>query len=245
MIPNGGELLQRSAPARTIFWMREKVSSFDLLQVLCHCRPAQAFDERHKIYGVLGLAPDASTIVPKPNYSLSVGDVHIDMITKMTQVRNDLDWMMLAGRFRDSMPWPSWCPNLSKTVPAASLNTSRFLPTKTLGFNATLNTSPKVKFDKFNSTCSLHGYVFDEIDGLGPEIGGQERSGQIVQPVSKANAYHTKKDTFDAIWKTVVADQTFEGNEEAWRAPSSFGHIYWTRGLAALSRGQTEDAEAR
>ncbi|TRX95899.1 hypothetical protein FHL15_003041 [Xylaria flabelliformis] len=222
VIPNGSTLLLTSAPARTILWMRQKQGTFDLLQALYHLRPFQVSDPKDKIYGVLGLASDSESIVPQPDYAASPTQINISLLRSMTAVRGDLDWLTLLHSYDGSKDKPSWLLDLGKRLSVVSMNTSRsMLGASKFGFKACGPTIPSLEIDACALTCSLQGILVDEIDGLGADYGHAFPPDTLIQPGSKANAYNTHREVYRAIWKTVVADQGFEGTIESWRAPSS------------------------
>ena len=59
------------------------------------------------MYTVLGLALDANLIVPFPDYSLLLEQIYINLLKTVTNVREDLDWLTLAGNLRDSSDLPT------------------------------------------------------------------------------------------------------------------------------------------
>ncbi|KAI1749037.1 heterokaryon incompatibility protein-domain-containing protein [Xylaria castorea] len=245
VIPNGGNLLLTSAPARTILWMRQKQSTFDLLQVLYHLRPSQVSDPKDKIYGVLGLASDSESMVPRPDYAASLTQINISLLSNMTAARGDLDWLTLVHSYSGSEDKPSWLPDLSKKSSAVSMNTSRSMfGAGKFGFAACGPTAPSIEIDASVFTCSLQGILFDEIDGLGADYGHAFPPDTIIQPASNANVYGTYQEVYRAIWKTVVADQGFEGTIASWRAPPSFGVAFQRQISAILRQGDSREKRA-
>ncbi|KAI1739040.1 heterokaryon incompatibility protein-domain-containing protein [Xylaria scruposa] len=242
VIPNGGTLLFTSAPARTILWMRQKQGTFDLLQALYHLRPFQVSDPKDKIYGVLGLASDSESIVPQPDYTASLTQINISLLSSMTTVRGDLDWLTLVHNHDGSKDKPSWLLNLCKRSSMVSMNTSRSMfGAREFGFRACGPTVPSFEIDARAFTCSLQGILVDEIDGLGADYGHAFPPHTIIQPASNTNAYGTPQETYRAIWKTVVADQGFEGTIESWRAPPSFGVAFQKQISAVLRQGDSRE----
>ncbi|KAI0189593.1 heterokaryon incompatibility protein-domain-containing protein, partial [Xylaria flabelliformis] len=245
VIPNGGTLLLTSAPARTILWMRQKQGTFDLLQALYHLRPFQVSDPKDKIYGILGLASDSESIVPQPDYAASPMQINISLLSSMTAVRGDLDWLTLLHSYDGSKDKPSWLLELCKRLSVVSMNTSRSMfGASKFGFKACGPTIPSLEIDARALTCSLQGILVDEIDGLGADYGHAFPSDTIIQPASNVNAYGTYQEVYRAIWKTVVADQGFEGTIESWRAPPSFGVVFQRHISAILRQGDSREERA-
>lgn len=209
----------------------------DLLQALYHLRPTQTSDPRDKVYGLLGMAHDSRYIVPSPNYSSTLMEVGISLLDMMTSVREDLDWLTLAGDHENTI-LPSWYPDLTKTSAVSSINTSRSIPNgRYSGFRAAGNSQPRVDFNIATLTCTAMGFVVDTVDGLA--AGRDGSNAELVQPQSQHMAYGSDAKTYEAIWKTLVADQDFEGTTSAWRAPPLFDFLYAMKALDVLD--QLED----
>jgi hypothetical protein len=243
MVPFGPRFHTALSSGRSLLWLRytQYRAPRDLLQMLYHTRPTQSSDPRDKIYGLLGVASDGPVIVPHPNYSHSVIEVHTELFKNMTRVRKNLDWLSLAYDHGKDSKLPSWCPDLTKQSPVVSINTSRSMANgNTSGFCAAGNTLPDIRFD--SSTCIIKGFLIDEVDGLGAKqqaVHKWDSDDKLLQPLSKANAYQTDFNVSEATWITLVADQGFEGTQESWRAPPYFRCIY-AKQLRALKRNSSE-----
>jgi hypothetical protein len=225
-LPNGSDLVEKSSPGRSILWLRQKKERLDLIKTLYHLRPSLCTDPRDKVYGVLGLASDAKLIVPAPNYSLTMKGVLINLLEKLTSVRKDIDWLLLAGDLGGDSELPSWCPDLIRRSPLVSMNTSRSMKDgKNRGFCAASDTEPMVSLTFDPMSCAVERFLVDLIDGLAPQ-GGVVDGADVIQPQCQHNAYATDAEAYSAIWKTIVADQDFEGMPDAWRAPDSFGSLF-------------------
>ncbi|MCJ1262130.1 hypothetical protein MMC22_002000 [Lobaria immixta] len=202
-------------------------------------RHTQASDPRDKVYGLLGLASDAKLIVPCPDYSLTYEEVYTDLFKTMTSVRGDLDWLTLADSTRNDSIFPSWYPDLTKKSPVDSINTSRSVAEgKLCGFYAAKDSKPVLELDSASLKCTITGFMVDRVDGVGAK---QEMHTvdpiaiELTQPLSEARGYGTDEEIYEAIWKTLVADQdfNFEGARDAWRAPPTFGLMYAKNALVA------------
>lgn len=241
IIPNGTSLLTKSSSARTILWLRhaQRQSSRDLLQALYHLRHTQASDPRDKVYGLLGLASDAKLIVSCPDYSLTYEEVYTDLFKTMTSVRGDLDWLTLANSTGNDSIFPSWYPDLTKKSPVDSINTSRSVAEgKQCGFRAARDSKPVLELDSASLKCTITGFMVDRVDGVGVKQGMHTVDPiaiELTQPLSEARGYETDEEIYEAIWKTLVADQdfNFEGARDAWRAPPTFGLMYAKNALVA------------
>jgi hypothetical protein len=235
----GRDLMEKSAAGRTLLWMKSNAhkGDRDLLQLLYHLRSSLSSDPKDKIYGVLGLASDAGSVVPHVNYEWSLETIHAELFKTMANARGNLDLLTLASGVTDSK-LPSWCPDLTRSR-LVSMNTCRSVQAqKPFGFRAARDSKPVIQIGTALGNCSMEGYLVDEIDGLGAGIRSQSKLPPLedgfVQPQFEKLAYATDEETFDAIWTSLVADQDFEGTEESWRAPSMFGMLYASEGCSVL-----------
>jgi hypothetical protein len=87
-----------------------------LLLAMSKTQKALSTDPRDKIFALLGLCCDGSTLVPSPNYVQSVDDVLRDMTRKMMRTFRSLDIMFAGSSQIDShssqRSRPSWAPDL-------------------------------------------------------------------------------------------------------------------------------------
>lgn len=80
--------------------------------------------------------------------------------------------------------------------------------------------------------------MVDRVDGVGVKQGMHTVDPiaiELTQPLSEARGYGTDEEIYEAIWKTLVADQdfNFEGARDRWRAPPTFGLMYAKNALVA------------
>ncbi|KAL1645065.1 hypothetical protein SLS61_008498 [Didymella pomorum] len=227
-LPFGKELLNACNPGRTLLWMRSNrdKGSRDLVQLLYHLRPSQSSDPKDKVYGVLGLASDGRQMVPEANYELKVEHIYAKLYQTMSVVRGNLDWLTLATGV-SNLELPSWCADLSKQSRYVSMNTCRsVLGDVPFGFCAAGDSKPQINIDLDSRHCSIKGYIFDEVDGLGGCQDPGAPNAELLQPSTGVSAYPDDAAILEAIWMTLVADQDFEGTPTAWKAPAKFGTLY-------------------
>lgn len=227
-LPFGKELLNACNPGRTLLWMRSNrdKGSRDLVQLLYHLRPSQSSDPKDKVYGVLGLASDGRQMVPEANYELKVERIYAKLYQTMSVVRGNLDWLTLATGV-NNLELPSWCADLSKQSRYVSMNTCRsVLGDVPFGFCAAGDSKPQINIDLDSRHCSIKGYMFDEVDGLGGCQDPGAPNAELLQPSTGVSAYPDDAAILEAIWMTLVADQDFEGTPTAWKAPAKFGTLY-------------------
>jgi len=158
--------------------------------------------------------------VPCPDYSLKLKEVYISLFRTTTSARGDLDWLTLAGDVDNHAAFPSWCPDPTKEPVIPSINTSSSIGDgKSFGFRAAGNSRPVVELDVESLKCTITGFVVDTVDGVGVGPGVHDTIDRpdtaLTQPLSRENAYRTDSETYEAIWKTLVADQDFEGTKHS------------------------------
>lgn len=208
--------------------------SRDLVQLLYHLRPSQSSDPKDKVYGVLGLASDGRKMVPEANYELKVEQIYAKLYQTMSIARGNLDWLTLATG-ANNPELPSWCADLTQQSRYVSMNTRRsVLGDVPFGFCATGDSKPQINIDPESRHCIIKGYIVDEIDGLGASQDPKAPDAELLQPSTSVSAYPTNAGILEAIWRTLVADQDFEGTPDAWRAPAKFGILYLKEAQKAL-----------
>ena len=236
VLPNAKTLLDISSPARTILYLRHKSGNLDLLKTLYHLRFQLSTDPKDKIYGALGIATDAESIIPHPDYALQMEQITSRLCESMTSWRGNLDWLTLASDHGGQQDLPSWYPDVAGKSHRVSINTSRFLPNgSSHGFCACKNSKPVTKICAAPMSCTFEGFIVDEIGGTDTGSMHEYSINTAVQQRSDVSMYTTNFSIYTAIWKTLVADQDFEGTEDSWRAPASFGPLFAQHASAAES----------
>jgi hypothetical protein len=200
----------------------------DLLAVIAFTRTLSCTDEKDHVYGVLGMAIDSKTIIPKPDYSLSFSDIRRNLAEAVTKARGSLDYLSLLDPRPDHLGPPPWVFS-TKITTEGKIYMNRGLrePIKHSVCHAARNTSPIVTFDSDKQSITLEGYIVDGIDGLCVSSfrPGDETAIQLhFQSNNSKNQYFSTSpdmDTFNVLWMTLcitapVPDEDFDPQFEAY-----------------------------
>jgi hypothetical protein len=223
------------ARAQVIEHQRDSISKVQpinstLMDVLSRFRNTYSTDPRDKIYGLLGLATDGQEIIP--DYNKSVQDVYLEVVQKQIEKEQNLDMITqslwpLGPEPTDDSPSsnrteiPSWLPNFSSTQTQTLLFAQRSIfaagpPTfkhpiditpagKLRLHGAFLGTIKSPDKDK-NGTRSVPTYVPYELRAS--EWTWSNIPYSLLDSNFKPEPYPTGGDTFEAYWRTLMADCT-------------------------------------
>jgi hypothetical protein len=115
--------------ARSTVGKEYYTTSRSLTKLLPHCSNFQATDERDQIFGLLGIAVDASDFIP--DYNLSVQDVYVDITKHIIKRTKSLAILQMAGigMTKRRPDLPSWAPDFAflHHGPSVSSYTQMFL----------------------------------------------------------------------------------------------------------------------
>ncbi|KAK2595337.1 hypothetical protein QQS21_006937 [Conoideocrella luteorostrata] len=185
------------------FWAWKKaiarVEPQSLLRALIDSRRSKASNPRDHVYALLGISSDSSTLVPIPNYKLSVEQVYTDLTKAMIQANGNIDIICLRGRSdARNNNLPSWVPDWSALAEVE----------RPWLFRSALSNSGKIKdglatafdsFDSFDSSFGVRvegnllcvsGRVFGVVDGLSTGISPDgDITGEMTQPTILTTAY--------------------------------------------------------
>jgi hypothetical protein len=201
-----------------------------LMDVLSRFRNTYSTDLRDKIYGLLGLATDGQEIIP--DYNKSVQDVYLEVVQKQIKKEQNLDMITqslwpLGPEPNDESPSsnraeiPSWLPNFSSTQTQTLLFAQRSIfaagpPTfkypmditpagKLRLHGAFLGTVQSPNRDK-NGMRSVPTYIPYELRAS--EWTWSNIPYSLLDSNFKPEPYPTGGDTFEAYWRTLMADCT-------------------------------------
>ncbi|PHH88411.1 hypothetical protein CDD83_7555 [Cordyceps sp. RAO-2017] len=209
---------------------------------ICHFRSmsAQATDPRDYIYAKLGLASDGHFV--QPDYTKEVQQTYRDFVVGYVQASRSLDIIYFDARPRKTPLLPSWVPDWNASYGAQHLGrettvsiaadvppTRQELPDQAAHDGV-------ARLDCSGSDCLsrlvVSGCFCDAVDGVAAagEAGwqGVEVARPMLQSCESGSAYGDDKATYDALWRTLVANQDPEGR----RAEPITGSI-----LAAATEG--------
>lgn len=193
---------------------------YGLLDLMIMTLHSKCTDDRDRIYGTVGLSSDVS--LGKPDYRLSASYIFIELTKGYIQASTQLDIMLIDTQRRASMHLPSWAPdwgseNLGRTP--ISTTWSHAAPYKT-----------EISFSPDSKVLTCQGIHVDDVDGFGFDLMAlkTERSALMVQPRNNSNIYNTDLKAFQALWHSIVANQSRYAGGEG-QAPKEFGAIFVER----------------
>lgn len=145
----------------------------DLLTILLTSRSSLASDLRDKVYGVLGLAFDASHIIPLPDYTISTEQVYRRLVPSCIAQYNNLEVMCFAENLKprslkETKDLPSWVPDWSDNSNISSFSAAvRLVHQRPQNFNAgrLLDICPFFSGDL--STLIVRGFYIDDVAFVG------------------------------------------------------------------------------
>jgi hypothetical protein len=177
----------------------------------------QATDPRDKIFGLLGLAPDAAELGIKADYTKAVNEVFTDTAKVLLQ-NHFTDVLSWCGFPKKQPGLPSWVPDFSLPLPEPiESDQCRAPPWKPL-FRASGTSQVKISvgYDPENSkTLTMSGVRVDTIEELGIPWDGKDevsfltqilhfcdRAQTLPQPVSTDPQFWE-----EVLWRIPCADQ--------------------------------------
>jgi hypothetical protein len=214
-----------------------RATMLPLSLLLPKCADFEATDPRDKVYAVLGLASDDSSLVICPEYeNKTTREVYIDAARYVLNSKAPLALLPFAGigdRTTKSTPFlPSWVPDWASPPRAAELDPPLHNHYNETRYYASLNTNPEITLDARTNTLTLGGAIVDQITAIGPlchfEITPSkiaiENYGSEFHPyqVAKFVSWHEKSFAIalsgtkldhrasieEAFWRTLIGDTT-------------------------------------
>src|SRR3569833_237893 len=189
----------------------------------CHFRSmsAQATAPRDYVYAKLGLASDGHFV--HPDYAKGVMETYRDFVADHIRATRSLDIIYFDARPRETPNLPSWVPDWNASFGAEHLVTEEKI---SIGHGVQLvqteilenrNKDAVATFD-FKADDSHRLVVsccfFDIVDGVSKagEVGwqGTEAPRPMSQTKFPKSAYGDDEATFNAVWRTLVANKGFE-----------------------------------
>lgn len=219
--------------------LRQRKESLNAVDVLDNVGSNDCTDKRDKIYGLLGIIPDADLVCPEPNYALPVEEVHRRAFGAMAIETQNLDFLSLivnrppntsrGGGF--SATFPSWCPDMTSSYfrNIHRLNTFLVLPPLSQPqFCASGTKTAVAKLSANANIIRLAGVRIDVVDGVFPGESGNRFILELTrQAKSGLSAYKSEDQTYDALWRSFVAGLNIcKGGEGNFEAPPLFGEFF-------------------
>lgn len=192
----------------------------------CHFRSmsAQATDPRDYVYAKLGLASDGHFV--QPDYTKGVMETYRDFVAGYIKATRTLDIIYFDARPRETPNLPSWVPDWNASfgaeplVPDHTVSISAEVPLiqEELAKNQQKDTTASFDFETDGlSRLIVDCCFFDTVDGVSKagEVGwqGAEARRPMSQSQQAHSAYGGEEPTFDAVWRTLLANKGFEDGE--------------------------------
>jgi hypothetical protein len=140
-----------------------------LLDVMRICRRKLSADARDKVFGILGLLPEATRSDFPVDYSLSVKEVYVGVVDSILFTTQRLDVICESIHFppyANSSNLPTWCPDWSQITETTGLG-------HLVNFTASGSTTAEYKFQDEPSRRQLgiHAIYLDTITAHGIAVG--------------------------------------------------------------------------
>ncbi|KAE9368056.1 HET-domain-containing protein [Stipitochalara longipes BDJ] len=198
-------LAERSYWNRT--WIAQEFSVASDLIIALTSQTMQATDPRDKIFGLLGLAPDAAELGIKADYKKEVNEVFTD--TAKTLLQNHFTDVLSWCRF-PKPDLPSWVPDFRLPLPEPiGSYQCRAPPWKPL-FHASGTNQVKISMgdnSENTKTLTMSGLSVDTIEELGKPWDGEDESTfltQILHFCDRAQALPQPISTDPQFWDEVL-----------------------------------------
>lgn len=217
--------------------IRRRKDNLNVVDVFDNIGGNDCTDKRDKIYGLLGIIPDADLIVPEPNYALDVDEVHRRAFGLLAVETRNLDFLSLITNRPKNIrsggfpPFPSWCPDMTSSYfrNIHRLNTSLILPAHSEPQFCASGTRPAIARLSTNANIiRLSGIRVDVVDGVFPGESGFRYNLELTrQALSGRSVYESEDQTYEALWRSFVAGlNIYTATEGTYAAPAQFGELF-------------------
>ncbi|PMD43635.1 hypothetical protein L207DRAFT_510144 [Hyaloscypha variabilis F] len=218
--------------------IRRRKDNLNVVDVFDNVGGNDCTDKRDKIYGLLGIIPDADLVCPRPDYGLPVEEVHRRAFGNLATETENLDFLSLivnrppntrGGGFPSN--FPSWCPDMTSSYfrNIHRLNTFLILPPQSQPQFCASGTEPAYARLSSNARIiRISGVRLDVVDGVFPGESGFRLNLELTrQTQSQATAYGDEDQTYEALWRSFVAGlNIYNASEGNYEAPAQFGEFF-------------------
>jgi hypothetical protein len=177
-----------------------------LTSILAESEDQLVSDLRDKVYGLLGMASDASILVPLPSYDISAGEAYVHFTRSLIVKSQRLAYICFKSPFgKSSLEIPSWAMDLSTPCFDASSALSQDILHIPLNWKAGAEANVVFNDSSYGKETVLvaWGRVMGTVDGIGSvlPIHSSFSSSQydIVEPDYSMNIYGSETATLEAI----------------------------------------------
>jgi hypothetical protein len=145
------------------------LGDYPLLEVMCICRRKLSADARDKVFGILGVLPEALRRDFPVNYSLSVKEVYVGVVDSILFTTQRLDVICESIHYppyTSSANLPTWCPDWSYVTETTGIG-------HLVRFSASGSTIAKYKFldEPRRRQLQIHAIYLDTVSAHGIAVG--------------------------------------------------------------------------
>jgi hypothetical protein len=182
----------------------------------------QATDPRDKIFAVISLASNATDSSLVADYSESIERVAVRFGVHFVRTGYGLS-LLLSSACSNGVAagLPSWLPDW--TGPQQAVRFSVWPDCFDKCLDCQIGANPE------NQTITLCGYFVDTAQALGLPMGNEDWTDKWINSidvlVQNSPAYPTGQSVDEAVWRTIIADRSIDGQSPA---PEEYGTIYRT-----------------
>jgi len=182
-----------------------------LMSLLAEYQNQLVTDLRDKIYGLLGMASDASILVPRISYDMTVGDVYVNLTRSAIINSKHLDYVRFKSPFgQSSLDIPSWVIDLSTPCFDASTIESQSLLHYPMDWFKGPGACPTFINTRYGEgTLLMSGATYlGTVDGIGSILpmgnSFSDSRYDIIKPDTNTNVYRSEMATLEAIVETLT-----------------------------------------
>lgn len=202
-----------------------------ILPILSLTRASLASDPNDSLFAKYGLLGERGPALCAPDYSMSFDNVCWRFAKAYIKQKRDLSILCHVGMVSDrKTALPSWIPDWGASRPAYPLRCSwGGKLTECPKYDAAKGSTPVVEFSADGQILRARGLFIDGVDGVqfDPWCHRTAERKEGFQSKSQLCAYATHEQTFEALWKTVVADtRRLEAPHDPIQAPAEFGLLF-------------------
>jgi hypothetical protein len=169
-------------------------------------RVAACSRDHDKVYGLMGMLPNAVREYLIPSYDDSVNECFTSLARLWITGRGDLEILSQCTKTRD-LGLPSWVPDWRCTQ-HLRLFTGANSP-----YRAGADLEAFSLFSEDRKVLTTRGILIDKVDGLGSRsAGGTHGIEGVQQPQFCSNAYGPNENLSEALWRTLVGNITTAGH---------------------------------
>jgi hypothetical protein len=145
------------------------LGDYPLLEVMCMCRRKLSADARDKVFGILGVLPEAVRMDFPVNYSLSVKEVYVGVVDSILFTTERLDVICESIHYpphTSSANLLTWCPDWSYVIETTGLR-------QLVRFSASGSTAAKYTFldEPRRRKLQIHAIYVDTVSAHGIAVG--------------------------------------------------------------------------